>query len=40
MASKGTQVIKIRLVADNVEQVESKINSDTIVILTRFLKKA
>lgn len=40
MAPKGTQVKKIRLVADNAEQVEGKINSDTIVILTKFLKKA
>jgi protein PhnA len=40
IAPKGTQVKKIRLVADNAEQVEGKINSDTIVILTEFLKKA
>ena len=40
IAPKGTQVKKIRLVADNAEQVEGKINSDTIVILTKFLKKA
>jgi protein PhnA len=39
-APKGTQVKKIRLVAENAEQVEGKINSDTIVILTKFLKKA
>ena len=38
-ASKGTQVKKIRLVADNAEQIEGKINNDTIVILTKFLKK-
>ena len=40
MAPKGTQVKKIRLVVDNAEQVEGKINSDTIVIVTKFLKKA
>lgn len=39
-APKGTQVKKIRLVADNAEQIEGKINADTIVILTKFLKKA
>lgn len=39
-APKGTQVKKIRLVADNAEQIEGKINNDTIVILTKFLKKA
>jgi protein PhnA len=38
-APKGTQVKKIRLVMDNAEQVEGKINSDTIVILTKFIKK-
>jgi protein PhnA len=40
IAPKGTQVKKIRLVHDNAEQVEGKINGDTIVILTKFLKKA
>jgi protein PhnA len=38
-APKGTQVKKIRLVMDNAEQVEGKINSDTIVILTKYIKK-
>lgn len=40
IAPKGTQVKKIRLVFDNAEQIEGKINGDTIVILTKFLKKA
>jgi len=40
IAPKGTQVKKIRLVHDNEEQIEGKINNDTIVILTKFLKKA
>lgn len=39
-APKGTQVKKIRVVHDNAEQVEGKINNDTIVILTKFTKKA
>lgn len=39
MAPKGTQVKKIRLVHENAEQVEGKINGDTIVILTKFVKK-
>ncbi len=39
IAPKGTLVKKIRLVADNAEQIEGKINGDTIVILTRFVKK-
>lgn len=38
-ASKGTVVKRIKLVADNVDQVEGKINEQTIVILTKFLKK-
>ncbi|MFY7861728.1 MAG: PhnA domain-containing protein [Chitinophagales bacterium] len=40
IAPKGTQVKKIRLVHDNADQIEGKINGDTIVILTKFLKKA
>lgn len=40
IAPKGTMVRKIRLVHDNAEQVEGKINGDTIVILTKFLKKS
>ncbi len=38
-ASKGTIVKKIKLVNDNVEQIEGKINEQTIVILTKFVKK-
>lgn len=40
IAPKGTMVRKIRLIHDNAEQVEGKINGDTIVILTKFLKKS
>jgi protein PhnA len=39
IAPKGTIVRKIKLVHDNAEQVEGKINGDTIVILTKFVKK-
>lgn len=39
-APKGTIVKKIRLVSDNPEQIEGKINDQTIVILTKFVKKA
>ena len=38
-APKGTVVKKIRLVHDNSEHIEGKINEQTIVILTRFVKK-
>ncbi len=38
-ASKGTVVKKIKLVFDNAEQIEGKINEQTIVILTKFVKK-
>jgi len=38
-AAKGTVVKRIRLVADNTEQIEGKINDQTIVILTKFVKK-
>ncbi len=38
-ASKGTVVKKIKLVHDNVEQVEGKINDQTIVILCKYTKK-
>lgn len=38
-ADKGTVVRKIRLVPDNKEQIEGKINDQTIVILTKFVKK-
>ena len=39
IAPKGTTVRKIRLVSDNEEQIEGKINGDTIVILTKFVKR-
>jgi len=38
-ASKGTVVKRIKLVSDNHEQIEGKINDQTIVILTKFVKK-
>ncbi len=38
-ASKGTVVKKIKLVHDNPEQIEGKINEQTIVILCKFVKK-
>ncbi|CAN5473835.1 alkylphosphonate utilization protein [soil metagenome] len=39
-ASKGTVVKKIKLVHDNFEQIEGKINDQTIVILCKFVKKS
>jgi protein PhnA len=39
MAAKGTIVKKIRLVPDHADQIEGKINDQTIVILTKFVKK-
>ncbi len=39
-APKGTIVRKIRLVPDNQEQIEGKINGQTIVILTKFVRKS
>lgn len=38
-ASKGTVVKKIKLVSDNTEHIEGKINEQTIVILTKYVKK-
>lgn len=38
-AAKGTIVKKIRLVPDNTGQIEGKINEQTIVILTKYVKK-
>lgn len=38
-ASKGTVVKRIKLVADNPEQIEGKINEQMIVILTKFVKR-
>lgn len=40
MAPKGTIVKKIKLVPENTTQIEGKINDQTIVILTQFVKKA
>ncbi|HEY8388186.1 MAG TPA: PhnA domain-containing protein [Parasegetibacter sp.] len=39
-APKGTIVRKIRLVPDNTDQIEGKINDQTIVILTKFVRKS
>ncbi len=38
-AAKGTIVKKIKLVFDNTEQIEGKINEQSIVILCKFVKK-
>ena len=38
-ASKGTVVKRIKLITDNHEQIEGKINEQSIVILTKFVKK-
>ncbi len=38
-AKRGTAVRNIRLVADNAEHIEGKVNGQTIVILTQFVKK-
>ncbi len=38
-ASKGTVVKRIKLVANNPEQIEGKINEQMIVILTKYVKK-
>ena len=40
MAPKGTVVRKIRLVPDNHEQIEGKVNDQTIVILTKYVRKS
>ena len=40
IAPKGTTVRKIRLVPDNAEQIEGKIEGDTIVILTKYVRKS
>jgi protein PhnA len=39
MAPKGTIVKKIKLVPDNTNQIEGKVNDQTIIILTQFVKK-
>jgi protein PhnA len=38
-AKRGTSVRNIRLVQDNPEQIEGKINGQGIVILTQYVKK-
>ena len=38
-ATKRTIVKRIRLVPDNTEQIEGKVNDQTIVILTRYVKR-
>lgn len=38
-AKRGTAVRNIRLVHDNPEQIEGKVNGQTIVILTKYVKK-
>ena len=38
-ASKGVVVKRIKLVHDNTEQIEGKINDQVIVILCKFVKK-
>lgn len=38
-ATKGTIVKRIRLVPDNTEQIEGKVNEQMIVILAKFVKK-
>lgn len=38
-AKRGTAVKRIRLVPDNAEQIEGKIDGQTIVILTKYVKK-
>ena len=38
-AAKGTIVKKIRLVPNDTAQIEGRINDQTIVILTKFVKK-
>jgi protein PhnA len=40
MAPKGTVVRKIRLVPDNTDQIEGKVNEQTIVILTKYVRKS
>jgi protein PhnA len=40
MAPKGTIVRKIRLVSDDTGQIEGKINDQTIVILTKYVRKS
>ncbi|MEP7195863.1 MAG: PhnA domain-containing protein [Saprospiraceae bacterium] len=39
MAPKGTIVKKIKLVPDNLDQIEGRINDQSIILLTKYLKK-
>ncbi|MEZ4986168.1 MAG: PhnA domain-containing protein [Saprospiraceae bacterium] len=39
-AKRGTAVRRIRLVEDNAEQIEGKVNDQMIVILTKYVKKS
>lgn len=39
-AKRGTAVRNIRLVPDNAEQIEGRVNGQMIVILTKFVKKS
>jgi protein PhnA len=39
-AKRGTPVRNIRLVADNVNQIEGRINGQQLVLLTEFMKKS
>ncbi|MFN3847742.1 MAG: alkylphosphonate utilization protein, partial [Paracoccaceae bacterium] len=40
VAKRGTAVRGIRLVFDNADQIEGKVNGQTIVILCQFVKKS
>jgi protein PhnA len=40
IAPKGTIVRKIKVVGNNAEQIEGKIEGDTIVLLTKFVRKS
>jgi protein PhnA len=40
VAKRGTAVRSIRLVRDNAGQIEGRVNDQTIVILTQFVKKS
>jgi len=40
VAKRGTAVRSVRLVRDNAEQIEGRVNDQTIVILTQFVKKS
>lgn len=38
-ASKGTVVKRIKLIHDNAEQIEGRVNEQSIIILTKYVKK-